>query len=218
MDLPADGRSRADHVYTELLKQIRSGTLKSGMRMREEDIARALDVSRTPAREGLARLQARGLIELSNGRLTVTTLDRQQVLELYALRGLLEGAAARFAAQHANPSEVTLLQRLCDRFEQETRPARMAAINREFHDRINEASHNRYLQRSLYELHDTIALLPHTTFQIGGRPSTAAAEHRAIVAAIAAHDPDLAETEGRKHIEKALEARLELSVASATES
>lgn len=66
--------SRGNRVYRDLVERIRSGELTPGSRLREEDIAAALGVSRTPVREAFARLQSRGLIDTSAGGLSVASL------------------------------------------------------------------------------------------------------------------------------------------------
>ncbi|MYZ46995.1 GntR family transcriptional regulator [Rhizobiales bacterium L72] len=201
--------SRAQWVYESLRNGIQLGRYGRGERIREEEIARALGVSRTPVREAISRLQARGLLEMAPGGLVVATLSRPQTIELYAMREILEGSAARFAAQHASPSEIATLHRLAQAFERAAGDAdRQAHYNREFHGAIYEAAHNRYLMRTLDEVHDAMALLPSTTFTVSGRPERAVAEHAAIVAAIEARDADRAEHAARSHIQMAQEARL----------
>src|SRR4249920_540024 len=102
-------RSRADFVYESLRDAISDGRIAAGERVREEEVARNLGVSRTPVREALQRLQQRGLLEIGAGRgLLVASLSQQQVIELYAMRQILEGSAARFAATHATPAEIAL--------------------------------------------------------------------------------------------------------------
>src|SRR3954465_10805740 len=100
-------RSRADFVYESLRDAISDGRIAGGERVREEEIARNLGVSRTPVREALQRLQQRGLLVFGPGRgLVVAQLSQQQVIELYAMRQILEGSAARFAAPHATAVEI----------------------------------------------------------------------------------------------------------------
>ena len=144
------------------------GRFAHGERLREEEIARALGVSRTPVREALQRLQQRGLLVIGPGRgLVVAGLARQQVLELYAMREILEGSAARFAAQHANPTEVDILYRL--QRELATAPddaITLIKLNRQFHQAIYEAAHNRYLTQALDTCTNLLALLHNTTFRM----------------------------------------------------
>jgi DNA-binding GntR family transcriptional regulator len=193
--------SRADYVFRTLRDAIREGRLKQGERLREEDVAQRLGVSRTPVREALRQLAARGLVEDAPGRgLLVVELSQQQVIELYAMRRMLEGAAARFAAQHASPAEAELLRRLAAECRDAKTPAKMAQRNRAFHRAIYEAAHNRYLQQALDDLGNALALLPSTTFRQRGRAATAYAEHMRIADAIARRDADAAETAARAHI------------------
>src|SRR4051812_48455383 len=90
--------SRADFVYESLRDAIWDGRIGRGERVREEEVAGLLGVSRTPVREALQRLHQRGLLVFGAGRgLVVAELSHNQVLQLYALREILEGSAARFA-------------------------------------------------------------------------------------------------------------------------
>lgn len=203
--------SRATHVYETLLERIRSGELKPGTRMREEDFAKLLGVSRTPVRAAFAQLQARGLIENTNGGLAVVLLSRPQTMELYSVRAILEGAAARFAAENASPSQVASLKHICEIFSNyRGDAAAFAAANTTFHEAIYEATHNRYLIKMLGDLNDSLILLRDTTFSVSGRAEAAKIEHEEIFVAIEKGDADGAEKSARKHIENALNARLQL--------
>lgn len=207
-----DGKgSRAQWVYDTLRAGIRGGQYARAERIREEEVARTLGVSRTPVREALSRLQARGLLEVAPGGLVVASLTRPQIHELYAMREVLEGSAARFVAQHASPSDIATLRRLATLFERSIgSPSKLADVNREFHSAIYEASKNRYLLRTLDQLNDALALLPSTTFTVPGRPERAVEEHAQILAAIGRGDADSAEHLARVHIQHAQEARLEM--------
>jgi len=103
--------SRADQVQQQILKSIRSGQYRPGDRIRETEVAKALGVSRTPVREALRRLESDGLLSFESWRgVVVSRLDRQQVSELYAMREVLEGAAARMAARHIDDAGIELLK------------------------------------------------------------------------------------------------------------
>ncbi len=201
--------SRARRVYEALRAAIQDGRYGRGERIREEEVARSLGVSRTPVREALSRLQSHGLLEMSSGGLVVAELTRPQVLELYAMREILEGSAARFAAQHASPSEIGSLRHVGRIFERSLGdPPKLARLNRDLHGGIYEAAHNRYLMRTLNELHDALALLTSTTFTVPGRPELAIGEHARIIDAIEKRDADEAERAAREHIRNAQQARL----------
>jgi DNA-binding GntR family transcriptional regulator len=169
-----------------------------------------LGVSRTPVREALRRLQERGLITVGAGRsLVVAELSQSQVLELYAMREILEGSAARFAARHANDAEIDLLNRVLDELEKHGEDARaLISLNRRFHRTICEAAHNRYLIQTLDGMHDALALLHSNTFRVPNRRSLSDTEHRRIVQAIARRDADEAEQAARDHVRQAQRTRM----------
>ena len=182
--------SIANTVYDAFVEELRTGKRQPGERIRAEDIAKTFQVSRTPVREALSRLQERGLLEMTPTGLSVTRLDRTAVLELYAVRELLEGAAASFAAQHASPSDLFTMRQIADAFASlEDDPKRAAQLNRAFHDSIYEAAHNKFLLNILDGMHDTLMLLPSTTFAVEGRQDVAVEEHKEILDAIEARDP-----------------------------
>jgi DNA-binding GntR family transcriptional regulator len=203
--------SRADLVYNSLRDAIWEGRFAHGERLREEEIGRALGVSRTPVREALQRLQQRGLLVIGPGRgLVVAQLTRQQVLELYAMREILEGSAARFAARHANPAEIEILYHLQRELAKAAPDAiTLVKLNRRFHQAIYEAAHNQYLIQALDTLHDSLALLHNTTFRMPSRRRESDREHLAIVAAIERRDADEAERAARFHIQQAQRTRFE---------
>jgi DNA-binding GntR family transcriptional regulator len=205
--------SRADFVFETLRDAIWDGRIARGDRVREEEIARNLGVSRTPVREALQRLQQRGLLVIGAGRgLVVAELSHHQVIELYAMREILEGSAARFAARHATDAEIEILDRL-QRDLKQIKSDAMAVVmlNRHFHQAIYHAAHNQYLVRALESLHDSLALLNHTTFRMPKRKE-ADDEHRKIVLAIERRDPDQAEQAARAHIRNAQRTRFRHAV------
>ena len=105
-----EGRGRlvqnASVAATELIRQaILDGRLEPGSRLKEEELARELGISRTPVREALLMLQAEGLIETTPNRgAVVRTHDADDLIDLYQLRALLEGYAARQAPRRESPS------------------------------------------------------------------------------------------------------------------
>lgn len=211
---PGRGRSQAlvETVHLSLVDALRSGLYRPGDRLREEEVAERLGVSRTPVREAFGRLMAGKLVEPSAGRgLVVRTLGTAEVLELYAMREILEGAAAALAARNRLEAELDALGDLQHRLGDASLPApELARINILFHAAIVRAARNRYLRQALAELQDAIALLGPTTFSVPGRPAEGAAEHEAILDAIRQGRPDAAEERARAHIRSALRSRLSL--------
>jgi DNA-binding GntR family transcriptional regulator len=196
------GVALGEAVFRSLCEALQAGSYRAGDRLREEEVAQRLKVSRTPVREAFGRLAARGFVEPAGGRgLIVRNLDISEVLELYAMREIMEGAAARLAAEHASATEVDAL-----------RDIELAFVEASETDAVEicRAARNRYLDNASGELQDWIALLGPTTFTVTGRPSTSHGEHQAIIDAIAARDGDKAEQLARAHIREALRCRLKL--------
>jgi DNA-binding GntR family transcriptional regulator len=204
--------SRAEFAYIEIMAKLRRGELRAGQRLREAELAVALGISRTPVREAIRRIASEGLIEVVAGRgLVVAEFDKQQVRELYALRAVLEGAAAQLAARHASPSELELMHAVLEQSQETANsPEELMQLNIQFHRAIHEAAHNRYLERALAQMSDSLALLPGTTFSEPKRAAAAYAEHGAIFDALKRGKADLAEKAARHHIEMAGASRMRL--------
>ncbi|MBD3764844.1 MAG: GntR family transcriptional regulator [Rhodobacterales bacterium] len=97
-------------AYRQLLDEIRRGALPPGARLRETDLADRLGISRTPVREAIRQLEADGLVtHLPRQGATVRQLDYAEVIELYEMRAVLEGTAARLAARAASDVELAEL-------------------------------------------------------------------------------------------------------------
>lgn len=204
--------SLGEGVHSQLKDAIREGRYNPGERIRETEVADWLNVSRTPVREAFRRLQSDGLIVLTPWRgAQVAELNRDQVIELYAMRKVLEGTAAGFAALHATDAEIDLLIELLRQDEAaKGNPTVRANLNRLFHETLYSAAQNRYLLKASNALADSLALLRSTTYEVPGRPETARQEHLLIVNAIKDGNSDKADLLARGHIEKATQARLAL--------
>lgn len=204
--------SRAEHAYQMLLQAITQGSLKPGGRILETELASWFGISRTPVREALKRLESEGLICTAPRRgMIVARLDLQAIMELYQMREVLEGTAARLAAQQSSDAEVYNLRELLDQeHSAQHDPAEQAIKNRAFHNAIYLAAHNRYLLKSLNSLRDAMALLGPTTYMLHSRPQIALTEHSAIVQAIENRDGAAAERAAREHIRAAQKARIRL--------
>lgn len=202
--------SRGELVYRKLRQAIERGELKPGERVMEVEVAAWLDVSRTPVREGLRRLEAEGMLTLEpRVGLVVASISRQAMLELYVMREVLEGTSARLCARHASDAEVQELGELIAREErlQDDYEA-LARLNRQFHDAIHRGAHNRYLKKSLDAVNDSMWLLGKSQMLLPDRAKLARKEHAALYAAIRGRDADAAEAAARRHVRSAQQQRL----------
>ena len=208
MQVSQDGQRDA---YELVLQAIDHGDYKPGDRLVESELAERFGMSRTPIREAFQRLETQGVLTRDGRSLVVSSLNHDQLAELYVVRAELEGLAARLAAQHAAPEEVRVLHALVeeDRALAED-PRALSRANKRFHRQLHLASHNRYLIQQLESVHRSMALLTNTSFEQEGRGNLALDEHQQIVTAIEAHDGRAAEAAARDHISVAYEVRLRL--------
>lgn len=201
-------------IHERILAAIDGGDYPPGARLLEADLAARFGVSRTPVREALRRLESQGVVSHQARKgAVVARLDYDQLGELYAVREVMEGLAARLAARHASQPEVALLYEMIKADERLTAPKALAQANKRFHRQLHLSSHNRYLIETLGPVRRSLSLLGDTTFSAEGRIESSNAEHRRIVDAIAARDGDVAEAAARAHIASAYAVRLRLEAA-----
>lgn len=209
MQMPISKKNTRAHVaYQQIKNRILTGNLTGSDRLREIEMSVLLGIGRTPVRESLKRLEDEGLLTHEPRRgLVVTSLDQQAVSELYAMREVLEGAAAGFAARHATIAEIANMESILDEYGQNADPV---ALNLDFHNSIYGAAHNRHLIRSLQSVSDTTYLLGRSTLASRERADIAQTEHRDILEAIRSGNADQAAEAARSHIRSALLERLKL--------
>jgi DNA-binding GntR family transcriptional regulator len=193
----------------QLRAAISEGRLQPGEWLRQERLARELGVSHMPVREALKELAAEGLIEYLPYRgMRVVEFSPDDIEDLYALRALLEGRAARAAAERLSAEQLAELRTLLADMAASMAPeqiSRHRQLNRRFHEFIYQASGRAYLIRTLSQLWSWFP-----TMFLGTYPATAAApltgreadpdEHTEIVAALEVRDAARAEALMSQHI------------------
>ncbi|WBU55855.1 GntR family transcriptional regulator [Paracoccus sediminicola] len=196
-------------AYSLIVEAIDGGVYAPGDRLVESELAERFGVSRTPVREALQRLETQSMVKRDGRSLIVSTLDHNQLSELYTVRAELEALAARLAARHATPEELRVLQSMIDADMRMLGDAEaLARSNRRFHHQIHLASHNRYLVQQLDIVHRNMALMARTSLAVEGRGEAALSEHQTIVDALNSGNAVAAEAALRSHISKAFETRL----------
>lgn len=176
----------------------------------EIEVADWLKVSRTPVRDAIRRLEGEGMLQYEPRHgLVVARLDRQAVMELYVMRETLEGTAARLCARHASDMELLDLAELVERERAiGSNPEAAAQHNRLFHEAIHRGAHNRYLEKSLAAVNDSMWLLGKPLMLLPHRAEAALTEHARIVEAVQRRNPDEAEEAARQHVRAAQRERL----------
>jgi len=182
----------------DLLEEaILDGELKPGERLRAEALAQRFGTSRTPIREALLQLEGQGLVEVEPNRgAVVRTFDRDDVLDLYEIRALLEPAAAARAARRISTHDVERLDALCVDASVEEQ----IVANEAFHRIIVEAAGSPRLEVAMR----AASGIPRTFRSVFWHDDRQRAEsmmcHRRLVSALGARDAQLAEAVMRMHI------------------
>jgi len=201
--------SQGQTAYDRLLDEIRYGTILPGARLREVEVAERLGISRTPVREAIRRLEADGLVEhLPRQGASLRRLSYAEVMELYEMRAVLEGTAARLAARAASELELRELAEINAEMTASDTPADIVRLNRQFHATLINASKNRYLERAIGAMGRTLLILGQSTLFDRARIISAALEHDLLLQALRARDGAGAESAMRAHIEAAHRIRL----------
>lgn len=210
--VPAPGTLQGETTYERLCEEIRSGKLPPGSRLRETEIAERLAVSRTPVREAIRRLEADGLVDhLPRSGAVVRKLEYPELMELYEMRTVLEGTAARLAARAASPVELEELVAINDEMRAAAgRPEVVIGLNRQFHKLLLDAARNRFLLRAMATVENTLLILGSSSMAKPDRAREAVDEHREVLDALLARDGAAAEAAMRRHMERAQFARLRI--------
>ena len=193
--------------------ELAHGEIEASVRPAIEDSAtlsaRRFGVSRGPLREALRRLEGRGLVvRAAHAGVRVVLLSRRALLELYEMRELLEGLAARLAARNMSETETASLRHLLE--EDLNAGLRSDAYplvfgDADFHYRIAEGSKSARLEQLLCgDLYSLIRLCRFKTAHVPGQMQSFR-DHMRIVEAIEERDEELAEFLMRRHISVARE-------------
>lgn len=158
----ATRRVLADEVVDAIRTAIVTGVIEAGTRLIEGELATQLQVSRSPVREALARLELEGLVVTERHRgSTVAQFSPGDVGELYSLRSALERLGAEQACRCASDEDLAAVGQVLDGFNKLPRPlTRTAVANLDvnFHDAIFSAAHHDRLYRAWTMLRPQISL------------------------------------------------------------
>lgn len=208
---------RTSAAATDLIRAaIVDGRLTPGERLKEGELAGELGISRTPVREALLMLQSEGLVEsVPNRGAVVRAYTPGEVEELYELRALLEGFAARRAATRISAAGIRALHASNERFGRLSASDDLAELIREnhvFHNTILEAAGSELLAgmvRNVVEIP-----LVYKSFHWYPREQKRISEHyhEQLTRALEARDSERAELIMKEHVFEArdfLKARME---------
>lgn len=209
-----DNSSKAEKVYRILQEDIIERRFLPGQRLVERELVEKLGVSKTPVREALARLKRDGLVEGTlHQSIVVSRILRKDAVEIYDLREVLEGLAARGAAEKITPEkakEINSIIQLSEEYIKKNNLKEYAPLDLQFHNLIRIISENERLCDMMQRLHYQIRVLMSTSITLPGRGVRVSLnEHKKIVKEIVNHNPYLAEKVAKEHIKKTRKAVLD---------
>jgi DNA-binding GntR family transcriptional regulator len=201
---------QVERAYQNIKKGIVRGRYPPGAPLSEVGLAREHGMSRTPVREGLARLwQERYLERVAGHGYFVARVTVQSIHDTFDVRRLLEGAAAARAAERATPEEIETIRHLAvipirsaEPGAEEDHDYREAeAANARFHMAIAAAARNTLAQELIERCLAQIDRFMSLGVQFGPFQQGATAAHLEIVAAIGRRDPDGARARMEEHLD-----------------
>jgi DNA-binding GntR family transcriptional regulator len=204
------GPSLSERAYQALRRAIQLGEIQPNTHLTEVDLAQWLRMSRTPVREAMRRLESEGVLATEPFRGSiVVALGESDLNELYAVRELLEVAAAGWCALNATDAEVRAMRDIVAREETAADdPVALYELNRELHRAICNGAHNPFLLKALATVHSAFTRLGKSNLIDESRAKASMAEHRRLVAAIAKRHRRAAEAAARAHVRTSLAQRL----------
>ena len=197
----------AELVLTKIQTAIIKCEIPHGTKINEQELAATYGISRGPLREAISRLESQKLIErIPHVGARVVSLDINELVDLFKVREVLEGMAARLAAEHMSADEINELVKLLEQHEQSEQLQQGESYYQhegdlDFHYLIIMGSRNKTLINTLtVDLYHIIRMYRFQCSAETTRPRKAFSEHRRIIEAIQARDGELAELLMKRHV------------------
>lgn len=210
MDAPGHKITEADDAYSRLHQAILRGELLPNQRLIELELAHSFGVGRAAVRTALARLEQEGLVEHAPNRgARVRAISEAEAIEILEARAVLEGLVARHAAQRATGPDLAALRAIDAAMAERLAAGDLLGVselNSEFHVLLQRVAGHATAKRLLDRLQPHHVRYQYRTILVGGHAAQSLAEHRALLAALAAHDGAAAEEAMRAHLARVVDA------------
>jgi DNA-binding GntR family transcriptional regulator len=204
-------------IHTALQDAIITHVLPPGQRLMEERLAQIFEVSRTPVREAVLRLEAEHFVQRIPRRgPIVSPITTKDIVDVYVVREATDGLAAYIAAQEATPADLSKVEWLNAQFTAqagmggEANMGELVRLNLMFHETLAEISKNALLMSVSKQIHNLTRRFGSTTFLKPGRAVTAASEHQQLIEALRVGDGELARDIAVHHMRVARQIRIEM--------
>jgi DNA-binding GntR family transcriptional regulator len=210
-------QTKQEIIYDQLHDGIVSGRYRPGERLDLDAIAEHAGTSRTPVREAMRRLESEGLVtSIPHRGYIVSELSVAEIVELYHIRAVLEGLAARLAAHNLTPEEVRFLRKLVHSMQVHLSnglPEKVLALNRPFHEIIYRAAKAPLLYEYINNLYASTSRYRSLTATFPGRADELVAEHAALAEALISGNAEEAERITNAHHENNAQTLIRLAAS-----
>ena len=196
-------RSQSEAAYLSIRDRILSLAMPPGSLVHEARLQEELSIGRTPIREALQRLAHEKLVRSVPNRGTfVTDVNITDLARITEVRVVLEGHAARLAAERCTPADRADLKRLLDELQTErvNDQRELMRLDQEIHRRIYRCARNAFLESTLERYFNLSLRLWFLVLDHGVRLREAVAEHTSMLGAVLAGEGDRAEEAMRRHV------------------
>lgn len=192
-----DKYSLRGRVFNKLREDILSGKYQDHEELKEVAIGEELGVSRTPVREAFRQLELEGLIQIvPNKGAYVTGITAKDVKDIYMIRSSLEGMCARLATENITEEQLEELEEnvyLASFHASKGHMEQMTELDNRFHHILYEACDSKMLEKLLQDFHQYVMRIRKKTLSTKERGIASNEEHRQIMEAIKAKNPDEAQ-------------------------
>jgi DNA-binding GntR family transcriptional regulator len=212
--LPLAPPSPGEDAYAAIRRAILEGALRPGERIVEQHLAERLNVSRTPVREALLKLERENLVARIGRGMAVMRYSSDEVRDIYDLRAHLESFAARTAAERITEGEIVALERIQADLEVESlgeAPLKadraetirnLARDNQRFHALVVRAARNASLERCFVQVFQLPLLYKAYVYFDDERKNRSDRDHRDLIEMLRARDGTEAESHWRRHLRR----------------
>lgn len=214
--------SQSDLVYEAVKKDILTCKLPPGTMIAQPQLTERYAAGITPLREALQKLIKEGLVQsIPRSGYLITPITLVDVQELFELRIVVEMAVTRLAAERVTPAELEPLTQLAEiTYINKDRDSYSDFLTRntEFHLAVAAASKNQHMIKAVRQLLDSMTRIFHLGLDLQDNAEEIRAGHRALVAALRARDPDLAEQITKEQIIRSRQSVLKALLSQAGSS
>lgn len=201
-----------EEVAERLRERIFSHEMSPGSWVDEQTIAEEFGISRTPMREAIKVLAAEGLITMKMRRgAYVTEVSKADLEQIFTVIALLESQACKEVAIKATDKDLSALDAIHLKLEKAAADRDIDgffSINQDFHDKIQEIAGNKWMTNVIADLRKVLKLQRRDSLSKRGRLEQSLVEHRNILSALLARNPELSESLMKKHMNQGKEAAI----------